>query len=157
MHERVNGTRPDGEPYRAMDPELIGWVHTCIPWAVMTAYERYNRPLAEEKDRYLAEQAVIGRMGGAGADPGDGADLERVRRGDAPEARGQRADPQFFEFLLTRRSGRPARPAGRAINRFQVHAWMSLMPEWARRSPASTIRTGPSACSMTPICVVPPR
>src|SRR5690349_24906851 len=30
MHSQVNGTRPDGIPYRALDPELIGWVHTCI-------------------------------------------------------------------------------------------------------------------------------
>ena len=43
MHARVNGVRPDGVAYRALDPELIGWVHTCIPWAVMTAYERFNR------------------------------------------------------------------------------------------------------------------
>ena len=76
MHSRVNGTRPDGVPYRALDPELIGWVHTCIPWAVMTAYDRYNRPLSdEEKSRYLAEQAVIGRMGGAGEIPETAADL----------------------------------------------------------------------------------
>jgi len=34
MHERVNGTMPDGRPYRAMDPDLIGWVHTAIPWSI---------------------------------------------------------------------------------------------------------------------------
>ena len=45
MHSRVEGTRPDGEPYRALDPELIGWVHTCIPWGVMEAYHRFKRPL----------------------------------------------------------------------------------------------------------------
>ena len=76
MHGQVNGVRPDGIPYRALDPELIGWVHTCIPWAVMTAYERFNRPLTEdERDRYLREQAVIGRMGGAGDIPETAADL----------------------------------------------------------------------------------
>jgi RNA polymerase sigma factor (sigma-70 family) len=53
-------------PYRALDPELIAWVHTCIPWGVMTAYERFNRPLSTaEKDRYLAEQSVLGLMSGA--------------------------------------------------------------------------------------------
>ncbi len=66
VHSRIEGVRPDGIAYRALDPELIAWVHTCIPWAIMTAYDRYRRPLSrEEQDRYLAEQAPIGRMGGA--------------------------------------------------------------------------------------------
>src|SRR4051794_12751740 len=66
IHSFVHGTRPDGVAYRALDPELIGWVHTCIPWAVMETYDRYRRPLTtDEKNRYLGEQAVIGRMGGA--------------------------------------------------------------------------------------------
>src|SRR5690242_13739118 len=46
IHGRVRGVRPDGVAYHALDPELIGWVHTCIPWAVMTAYDRYTRPLS---------------------------------------------------------------------------------------------------------------
>ena len=35
VHGYINGTRADGVAYRAMDPELIGWVHTCIPWAII--------------------------------------------------------------------------------------------------------------------------
>jgi uncharacterized protein (DUF2236 family) len=78
MHERVNGTMPDGRPYRAMDPELIGWVHNAIPWSIMLAYEHYVRPLSDdEKSRYLSELAVIGRMSGAGADiPTSAAELD---------------------------------------------------------------------------------
>ncbi len=82
MHSRVNGVRPDGVAYRALDPELIGWVHTCIPWAVMTAYDRFNRALTdEEKGRYLAEQAVIGRMSGAGEIPETARRPRGLRRG----------------------------------------------------------------------------
>ena len=59
VHAHINGTRPDGVAYRALDPELIAWVHTCIPWAIMQAFDRYRRPLSdEEKDRYLTEQAA---------------------------------------------------------------------------------------------------
>ena len=77
MHERVTGTRDDGVPYRALDPELIAWVHTCIPWLIMTAYERFNAPLTlEEKDRYLAEQSVIGLMSGADEVPTSVAELD---------------------------------------------------------------------------------
>ena len=47
FHKPIKGKRPDGTPYRAMDPELIGWVHTSIPWAVMRAFERYLESTAQ--------------------------------------------------------------------------------------------------------------
>jgi uncharacterized protein (DUF2236 family) len=63
VHSYVKGTRPDGVAYQALDPELIAWVHTCIPWMIMRAYQHTKRPLSQqERDRYLAAQAVIGRM-----------------------------------------------------------------------------------------------
>ena len=94
VHSFVNGTRPDGVPYRALDPELIAWVHTCIPWMILRAYEHTKRPLSQqEQDRYLAEQAVIGRMGGADWVPDDRRRTRRLRRGDAARAQRQRADP----------------------------------------------------------------
>ena len=81
MHSFVNGTRPDGMAYRALDPELIAWVHTCIPWMIMRAFEHTNRPLShEERDRYLAEQAVIGRMGGGEGVPTTRGRTRRLRR-----------------------------------------------------------------------------
>src|SRR5437763_4516852 len=101
MHAQVNGTRPDGVPYRALDPELIGWVHTCIPWAVMTAFDRYSRPLStEEKDRYLAEQAVIGRMSGAGEITETVAELGDYVEAMAPKLAVTEQNEEFFEFLL---------------------------------------------------------
>jgi uncharacterized protein (DUF2236 family) len=134
MHGRVNGTRPDGVSYRALDPELIGWVHTCIPWAVMTAYERFNRPLSEdERDRYLAEQAVIGRMGGAGDIPETASELREYVEAMRPKLTVNEQTREFFEFLLTspfavRLPGPLARPG----KQFQVEAGMGLMPRWAQ-------------------------
>ena len=86
----------------ALDPELIAWVHTCIPWAIMNAFDRYRRPLTtEEKDRYLTEQAVIGRMGGAEWVPEI---RRRARRPTSsemtPEDGDERADARsFIDFL----------------------------------------------------------
>lgn len=37
VHGRVRGVRPDGVPYEALDPDLIAWVHTCIPWQATEA------------------------------------------------------------------------------------------------------------------------
>jgi uncharacterized protein (DUF2236 family) len=44
IHSFVNGTRPDGVAYRALDPELIAWVHTCIPWMILRVFEETKRP-----------------------------------------------------------------------------------------------------------------
>jgi uncharacterized protein (DUF2236 family) len=135
MHGRVNGVRPDGVPYRALDPELIGWVHTCIPWAVMEAYERFNRPLSEdERDRYLREQAVIGRLGGAGEIPETAAELAGYVEAMRPRLGVNAQTLEFFEFLMTMPFGMPLPgPLSRPVHRFQAEAGMSLMPAWARR------------------------
>ena len=135
MHQQVNGARPDGVPYRALDPELIGWVHTCIPWAVMTAYHRYRRPLTDdERDRYLREQAVIGRMGGAGDIPETYAELRDYVEAMRAKLNVNHQTLEFFEFLMTMPFGmRAPGPLSRPAHRFQLEAGMSLMPGWARR------------------------
>ena len=102
IHGRVTGTRPDGVPYRALDPELLAWVHTCIPWMIMRAFERYNRPLSPgERDRYLTEQAVIGRMGGADAVPETMAELDEYVAAMRSKLAVTEQTREFFEFLLT--------------------------------------------------------
>ncbi len=134
IHSRINGTRPDGVPYEALDPELLAWVHTCIPWMIMVAYERYNQPLTPaERDRYLTEQAVIGRMGGAEVVPETAAELHEYVEAMRPKLAVNGQTREFFEFLLTAPFG-PHLPerADRALHRFFVHAGMSLAPRWAQ-------------------------
>jgi uncharacterized protein (DUF2236 family) len=134
IHARVNGTRPDGVAYRALDPELIAWVHTCIPWAVMTAFDRYRRPLSlEEKNRYLAEQAVIGRMGGADYVPQTVADLERYVEEMRPRMAVTEQFRSFFDFVAGSSEEPPVGRRERFDRWVAIRASMSLMPEWARR------------------------
>jgi uncharacterized protein (DUF2236 family) len=134
VHGRIQGTRGDGVAYRALDPELIAWVHTCIPWAVMSAYHATRRPLSvSEKNRYLAEQAVIGRMGGAGWVPETVRELDDYVEAMRPRMEMNAQTRSFLAFL----SGTsPDLPMGRA-ERFDawlgIRGSMSLMPEWARR------------------------
>lgn len=134
VHARVNGTRPDGVPYRALDPELIAWVHTCIPWAVMNAFHRYNRPLSvDEKDRYLREQAVIGRMGGADWVPESVAELDDYVEKMRPKMGVTGQTRSFMDFL----AGRTEDGAVGAYERFDrwsgIRGSMLWMPEWAQR------------------------
>ena len=134
MHARVSGTRADGVDYRALDPELIAWVHTCIPWAVMSAFEHTQRPLeTEEKDRYLREQAVIGRLGGADRVPETVAELDAYVEAMRPQLAMNAQTSEFLGFLEGRVD---AGPVGRweRIDRWAaVRASMGLMPVWARR------------------------
>jgi len=133
VHSRIQGTRADGVAYRALDPELIAWVHTSIPWAIMNAYDRYRRPLStEEKDRYLREQALIGRMGGADRVPESVAELEEYVERMRPLLCFNEQTRSFLDFL----AGRGEFEVG-ARERFDrwagICASMSLMPEWAQQ------------------------
>ncbi|WP_246540736.1 oxygenase MpaB family protein [Mycobacterium spongiae] len=134
IHSFVTGVRPDGVGYRALDPELIAWVHTCIPWMIMHTFERTNRPLTErEKDRYLAEQAVIGRMGGAEHVPASVAELNDFVAAMRPKLGVTAQTREFIDFLLTA-PFLPTLPAAadRALHVLAVYAGMSYAPRWAR-------------------------
>jgi uncharacterized protein (DUF2236 family) len=134
IHGRIEGTRADGVAYRALDPELIAWVHTCIPWAVMSAYDRYVRPLSlDEKDRYLREQAVIGRLGGADWVPESvdelAAYVERMR----PLMAFTEQTRSFLDFLAGTTDDFDVPRRERFDRWVGIRASMSLMPEWAQR------------------------
>ena len=133
IHQRIRGTRPDGVPYHAADPELLAWVHTCIPWAVMTAYDRYTRRLStEEKDRYLREQAVIGRLGGATWVPESVAELETYVERMRPSLAVTEQTRDFLEFISG--NGELVVSRREKIQRWlSLHGSMSLMPAWAQR------------------------
>jgi uncharacterized protein (DUF2236 family) len=134
VHSFVNGIRPDGVPYRALDPELIAWVHTCIPWMILRTYEDTVRPLSrEEQDRYLSEQAVIGRMGGADWVPTTVAELEDYVESMRPRLSVNAQTREFIDFLMTSPffPDLPA-PVDRQLHRFAIYAGMSRAPSWAR-------------------------
>jgi uncharacterized protein (DUF2236 family) len=134
IHSFVNGTRPDGVPYRALDPELIAWVHTCIPWMILRAFEATNRPLSQqEKDRYLAEQAVIGRMGGADRVPETAAELDDYVESMRPRLSVNAQTREFIDFLMTSPffPDLPER-IDRQLHRFALYAGMSMAPLWAQ-------------------------
>ncbi len=134
VHARINGHRPDGVAYRALDPELIAWVHTCIPWAVMNAYDRYRRPLSlEEKDRYLKEQAVIGRMGGADWVPESVAELDDYVERMRPLMSMNEQTRNFLGFIAGTTDDFAVGRWERFDRWVGIRASMALMPDWAQR------------------------
>ena len=61
VHERVTGTDDRGEPYRALDPDLLLWVHATLIDTSLTIYTRYVAPLSTtELEDYYAEMKTLG-------------------------------------------------------------------------------------------------
>ncbi|HEY6560098.1 MAG TPA: oxygenase MpaB family protein [Polyangiaceae bacterium] len=134
IHSHIHGVRPDGVAYRALDPELIGWVHTCIPWAIMTAYDRYTRPLTtEEKNCYLREQAVIGRMGGADWVPESVGELQDYVERMRPKLALTEQTLSFMDFISGRSDDLKVSTGEQWYRWTAIRSSMALMPEWAQQ------------------------
>ena len=64
-HGRIAGVTPDGQLYRADDPELLRWVQTTAAWSFLEAWTRLGgRAMAAERDRYYADGASGARLFG---------------------------------------------------------------------------------------------
>jgi uncharacterized protein (DUF2236 family) len=64
-HQRVTGHDDRGRPYRALDPELLLWVHATLIDTSLTMYERYVAPLTpRERGLYYEEMKTLGEAYG---------------------------------------------------------------------------------------------
>src|SRR5438093_7563572 len=60
-HQRVAGADDRGQPYRALDPDLLLWVHATLIDTSLTMYERYVGALtARERELYYEEMKTLG-------------------------------------------------------------------------------------------------
>jgi uncharacterized protein (DUF2236 family) len=65
MHTRVVGYTPDGEPYRALDPELLDWVNATAGYGFVEAYHRFVAPIsAGDRARYYRDGEPVARLYG---------------------------------------------------------------------------------------------
>lgn len=130
MHEHVMGTTPSGEPYRALDPELLAWVGATAGYGFLTAYDRFVEPLDdEEKRRFFAEGKEIAGLFRVETPIASLGDFDALMR---------RLEPRFephpinLEFLDILRSGRAARGVPRSLQRAMAHAAVSILPRVVR-------------------------
>ena len=49
VHERVEGSDARGKPYRALEPELLMWVHATLIDTSLLVYDRFVRPLGIDR------------------------------------------------------------------------------------------------------------
>lgn len=63
LHARIQGTGPDGRPYKALEPQAYAWVHATLAQAIVLAHERFARPMtAAQRERFWAEWRSLGRL-----------------------------------------------------------------------------------------------
>ncbi len=134
VHQRVQGTAPDGRPYSANDPHLMAWVHHSLTESFLVSYQRYgaNQLSATMADRYVAEQATLAEMLGA-TSPGPARSVAELRswmNGIRPELRagGQARDAARFLLLP------PLPVISRGPYAVIAAAAVGLLPGWVTRS-----------------------
>jgi uncharacterized protein (DUF2236 family) len=131
IHDRVNGTMPDGRTYDANDPHLLAWVHVAEIQSFLLAHRRYGaHPLDQAGyDEYVAQAALIAGRLGVVDPPTTEAELEATLNAFRPELRAIDHARGAASYLI-RHPELPyaARPAYWVL----VAAAVGLMPEWTR-------------------------
>jgi uncharacterized protein (DUF2236 family) len=131
VHRRVEGVAPNGEPYAANDPHLLEWVHIAELDSFLAAHDRYgaHRLVGDERDRYIADAAVVAAALGVIDPPDSEARLRRRLADYRPELRGTREARDAARYLLLQ----PPLPlAARAPYGLIAGAAVALMPAWTR-------------------------
>ncbi|GAA1165475.1 oxygenase MpaB family protein [Nocardioides aquiterrae] len=131
IHERVTGTMPDGTPYAASDPHLLGWVHAAEIDSFLLAHTVYGEePLVgAERDTYVAQAAEVARRLGVVDPPTTEAELAATLAAYRPELRGTPEARDAVAYLVLH----PELPLlARAPYGVLVAAAVGLMPRWTR-------------------------
>ena len=131
IHERVVGMTPDGRPYAASDPHLLGWVHVAEVDSFLAAHQRYGSTMLGRAgaDAYVRDMAIVADRLGVIDPPASVAELRVALRAYRPELRGTPAARQAARFLLVQ----PPLPlAARAPYAMLAAAAVALLPLWAR-------------------------
>lgn len=130
MHDRVEGTTPGGEAYRANDPELLNWVQATASFGFLEAYSAYVcRLSAAEKDSFYADARRSAELYGATGAPRSAAEFRAIFDRAAPRFE---SHPIVFEFLDIMRAAEAFPGLARFAQRPLIRAAVDILPERAR-------------------------
>lgn len=130
IHERVNGTLPDGARYSAREPRTLAFVHVAEASSFLAAYRHYGRPGMPhaEQDEYFRQFAVIARKLGADPVPETRNEAEALMREMRRDLRGSPQARGVAQLVLSQKpEGAPA-----AVQRALGHAAVDMLPPFAR-------------------------
>lgn len=127
MHHQVKGTRPDGKPYDADDPEFFRWTYATVVDGLAGAHQRYHpKPLrGNDLDQFYREYSRVGEALGGTDLPQTKAECRRVLT-ESPSAAevGLNADNIKYLRLLNPPGITPLRP----FYDFAYWVIMDMMP-----------------------------
>jgi uncharacterized protein (DUF2236 family) len=130
MHARVNGETPNGEAYRALDPELLDWVSATAGYGFLNAYDRFVHPLSEaDKARYYSEGKAVTALYGVQTSPNSNAEFLAMMDRLVPRFE---PHPIVNEFLAIITSGQAAPAVPKFLHRALAKASVSLLPTVVR-------------------------
>lgn len=132
IHDRVQGTLPDGFPYSANDPDLLTWVHVAEVSSFLAAYRRYRGPAMRDADanRYLAEMADIARRLGATEVPVTTREVEAYFERVRPTLRVDARTRSVARALIAQQ---PQSLALAPMQALMMEGGIALLPPWAAR------------------------
>lgn len=89
MHKAIEGVRPDGQRYHALEPEAYAWVHATLAHSIVRGHELLGRPMSRrDVEHFYAEWRLSGELIG-------------VRERDLPESWGEFG--RYFERMAAER------------------------------------------------------
>ncbi len=137
VHERVRGTAPDGRPYAANDPHLLLWVHVAEVDSFLRAFERHGTGKLRDadRDRYVAEMAVVARLLGSETPPESVAELTECLEGFRPECAAGADALEAVKFL----SSPPLPWWTRGTYATLAAGAIASLPAWVRRELKLTV------------------
>lgn len=132
MHERVQGTMPDGRRFSATDSADIIWTGATQAYAIAQAHLRYHpRPLrGADLDRYFAEYAVISERLGAVDPPRSRREIDEYLAAMRPRLTASEEVLSAVRFL---RGAYGPDPATRVASLVLSRVATDLLPDWAKR------------------------
>lgn len=131
IHAYVNGVTADGQPYSALDPDLLTWVHCTQVAGFLAGYLRYRDDVpGSEQDRYLDEYRLVAEKLGARDVPRSRAQLQDYFNSIQGELRFDSRTRETLSILES--MPLPIFAAGLSRRMF-IGAGAALLPDWGRR------------------------
>jgi uncharacterized protein (DUF2236 family) len=150
-HQGVSGRSQRGRTYAASNPAHAAWVHNVLTDSFLAAYQRFGpRPLpVGDADRFVREQAEIGRMLDADPLPETAAEL-RAWVSDHPDLEPSLGMRHAVEFL----TDPPLSPGQKAGYRLLSVGAIAAMPDRLRAILGLRAVPGGAAASSTALSML---
>ncbi|BEV00199.1 oxygenase MpaB family protein [Novosphingobium olei] len=131
MHAKVGGTTPAGRPYKALEPELLNWVHATAAYGFMKAYHTFVRPLSPaDQTRFFEEGAPVAALYGVTQVAASEADFLTMMEELLPDFEPHPINTEFLNIIA---SGKAAPGTPKALHRALARGAVSILPPVVRQ------------------------